>query len=195
MAVFKEYLNLIITCISLLSSLIVTIVFTVKRVKALKNAKTSEDKTKVLDEIKSHAIGFINVAENLFSEVPKSGSSKLLYVIDHIDELCKMNNVEFDEEFWVNFVNGIVAGSNTVQDQKEMETQRLILIDNVKNQIPFFVSEADKLFETIPDNEPYKIEYILKLVKTACEDFTVNVYDEEFWKQAISNYYVTKKAG
>ena len=192
MAVIKEYVELIIACLSLLSTIVVAIVFYVKRFKAIKNAKTAEEKENALNDIKAKTIGLINVAERLFADIPKSGSSKQKYVLDHVKDICTEMNVLFDDGYWGEFINNIIDGANAVIDEKEIESEKAEIIERVKNEVPYFVDEADKLFSSIPDSQDYKIEYILKAIATACEKFSLNVYNSYDWRAFVLNFYNEK---
>lgn len=189
MAGIKEYLELIIALITFLSSLIVFIVYIVKQRKAIKNAKTQEEKEAIINEVKAKALGFINVADNLFTDIPKSGPSKLLYVLNEIKKVCSVIGIEFDEEYWKKYTNERVDEMNAVLDEKANESEKANVIENVKREIPFLVEEANKLFVNIPDSVNYEIEYVLKKISIACEKYSVNVYSDYDWRAYVESYY------
>ena len=144
--------------------------------------------------MKSAVYGFITVAENLFIDVPKSGASKLLYVLNKTKELCMMNNVEYNAEEWTDFINNVVGLSNNVVETKEQEKAKNQIIEKIKSRIPGFVSETQKLFKSIPDSLDYQMEYILKYVSGVCEKEEINVFNDYDWKGYIYSFYVTDKA-
>lgn len=194
MATIKEYLDLIIGVLSLIAGFIFFLVSVIKRAKALKNAKTTEEWQSVINEIKSDTYGLITVAENLFSDIPKSGASKLLYVLNHVKELCTEKGFNYDQEYWTDFINTIVLQSNEVKDEKAYESVKADIIQKIKDQVPYFITEADKLFSSIPDNEQYKIEYVLKLIAVACDKYNVNVFAEYDWRAYVINQYHSEVA-
>ena len=182
-----NYWELIVTALSFLCSVVVFIVYLVKRHKAVKNAKTDEEKQEAINQVKADTLGWISVAETVFSSIPKSGSSKLLYVLDHVKELCTNKDVAFDEKYWTDFVNGIVAGHNEVIDAQKEASTKAEIIDAIKKQVPFFVEDAKKLFTNIPDSSAYEIAYVLKDIATACAEYEIKVdYD---WQSYVESFY------
>ena len=134
-------------------------------IKRLKTATKSEDKQSIIDEIKSDTYGLINYAEQLFSDIPKSGASKLVYVLNEIKKICEELGHEYDSSYWTNFINQIVGQSNEVKQNKELEASKITTIAKVKEEIPLLIKEAQTMFANIPDNSQYMIEYILKFVE------------------------------
>lgn len=189
---FKFLLNnweLVTACISVFFSLAAGVIYLVVRLKAVKNAKTQQEKDAILAEIKSNAYGFVVAAEQMMSDIPKSGPVKLLYVLNHVKSLCEEQNVPYDAEQWTEFINGIVNTSNDVVTAKETEKAISGYINKVKEEIPYFMADADKLFEIIPDSASYKVEYILKLVANACAKYPIDVYDLHDWRAYINELY------
>lgn len=189
MAVISEYLELFIALITFLCSVVVFIVYLVKRGKAVKNAKTQEEKEAIINEMKAQALGFINVADNLFIDIPKSGPSKLLYVLNQIKKGCQANGTEYDEEYWKNYVNEMVSQTNAVLDEKATESEKANIIEKVKSEIPFFIVEAQNLFKAIPDSRSYEIEYIMKNISVACDKYPINVFLEYDWRGLVEESY------
>ena len=179
----------IVSIASICGSIIVAIIYLIRRLITLKGAKTTAERDAILAELKSNAYGLVAVAEQMFSDIPKSGSSKLLYVLNHIKTLCEEKNIEFCEDTWKEFIEGIVGASNDVITAKETEKAISGYIDKVKEEIPYFIADADKLFEVIPDSKAYKIEYILKLVSKACDKHAINVYELYDWRVYINELY------
>lgn len=190
----KGNYDLIIAVGSIAFSFVFFLIVFVKRLKSLKNAKTDEERTKIKNELKSAAYGFITVAENLFSDVPKSGSSKLLYVLNKIKELCTMNNVEYDVQEWTDFVNGVIATSNGVVESKEQEKSKNDIIEKIKAEIPVFIAETEKLFSSIPESIEYQIEHVLKYVAVACDGYDINVFNDYDWRGYIYGFYTKQNA-
>ena len=186
MANIAEYVQTIVAIVCALGSIVAVAITAISRAKALNKAKTEEERQKILNEIKSDAYGLITVAENLFSDIPKAGASKLLYVLNQLKDICYAQGVEYDQTFWTDFVNGIVSTSNEVKEGKELESTKLSIIGKVKEEIPYFIEDANKLFEVIPDSLPYKTEYILKLIALACEKYEVNVYGAYDWRSYVN---------
>lgn len=174
-----------IACISFLTA----IVQSRKRKKEQTKAKTSEEKSVVLDDIRSEVFALVGVAEELFGAIPKSGVSKLKYVLNKINELCEVAGIEFDNRYWTDFVNYIVNRTNNVKNEKAVEQEKIDIIEKIKEEVPFFVNQADELFKAIPDSFEYKIEYILKNISIACDKYEVNVYFEFDWKTFVLNLY------
>lgn len=179
---------LVAICVAL-SSLIYGLVTAVINRKRKKTVNQTEEQNAVVNEIKSRVMGFITVAENLFSDIPKSGASKLLYVLNQVKDLCKKFNLEYDQEMWTDFINSIVGNSNRVQESKAYEDEKTSIIEKVKQEIPFIMEEANKLFERIPDSLQYKIEYILKFIAVACEKYHVNVYGDYDWRGYVKSLF------
>ena len=186
---FIENWELIASGAGLIGSLTVTLVLLIIRLKAIKNAKNSTEREQLIAELKSDAYGLVAVAEQLFADIPKSGASKLLYVLNHIEALCKEGDVEFDGDTWTEFINGIVNKSNDVIIAKETEKAISGYIAKVKEEVPYFIADADKLFEVIPDSAAYKTEYILKLIANACAKHTIDVFDLYDWREYVTGLY------
>ena len=188
-----EHWDTIVGVVSVIFSLILFVVWLVKRVKAFKNAGSDEERANILSEIKSSVYGLVAVAEQMFIDIPKSGASKLLYVLNHVKSLCEERNIEYDADAWTEFINGIVGASNDVITAKETEKAISGYIAKVKEEIPYFMDDADKLFEVIPDSAAYKVEYILKLIANACAKHAINVYDLYDWRAYIEDTYASEK--
>lgn len=165
------------------------------RVRAYKKAKTQTEKDAAIAELKSHAYGLVAVAEQMMSDIPKSGSVKLLYVLNHISKLCEEKGVPYDSESWTEFINGIVNKSNDVITAKETEKAISGYITKVKEEVPYFMADADKLFEIIPDSASYKVEYILKLISNACAKYAIDVYDLYDWRTYVNELYTEQQIG
>lgn len=182
----------IISGCSLAVTAVYAVIYYVKRCKALKGAKTNEERTAIINDIKARTYGFISVAEELFSDVPKSGASKLLYVLNNVKNLCTDSGIEFDKNVWEKFINDIVSGSNEIIDVKKTEQQNADFIEKVKKEVPYMVDEANRLFANIPDSTIYKIEYIVKGIEILCKNLTVNVFDFYDWQTYVASTYFSK---
>lgn len=187
--------ELVTACISILCSLAAGAVYLVLRLKSLKNAKTQQEKDEILADLKSRAYGFVAAAEQMMADIPKSGQVKLLYVLNHIQKLCEEQNVPYDCESWTEFINSIVNTSNDVITAKETEKAISGYIAKVKEEVPYFMTDADKLFEIIPDSAAYKVEYILKLVAKACAKYAIDVYDLYDWRNYVNELYLEQQIG
>lgn len=177
--------SLVLGCLSLG----VAIYQFLKRKKELSTAKTSEERSKIMDDIRSEVFGLVGVAEELFSAIPKSGVSKLKYVLNKINELCDVAGIDFDNRYWTDFINYIVNRSNNIKSEKAFEKEKADIIEKVKGKIPYFVEQADVFFKAIPDNQEYKVEYILKNINIVCEQYKINVYFEYDWKAYVLSIY------
>ena len=175
--------------ITLCTGLLYWFITFIRNRKRNKSITSTEEHIAVINEIKSHIMGFITIAENLFSDIPKSGASKLLYVLNQVKDLCKKFSIEYDQEMWTEFINSMVGNSNRVQESKAFEDEKTSIIEKVKSEIPFIVEEANALFERIPDSLQYKVEYILKFIAVACEKYPVNVYGEYDWRAYVTGLY------
>lgn len=187
---FTKYYDVIFSGLVCLSSIGYTIFLIVKNRKRLKTSKTDGEKMDIVNEIKADVMGFISIAENLFSDIPKSGGSKLLYVLNEIKRVCSEKAIDFDSVYWTDFVDNIVAKTNEVLDQKELEAEKKIIIDRIKAQIPHFVSQASDLFASIPQAEAYMVEYVLKLVAVSCENESIDVYTAFDWRSHVESFFV-----
>ena len=168
------------------------LIFFFRSRKALKTAKTDEERTEIKNAIKSATYGLITTAENLFSDIPKSGASKLLYVLNGVKELCLMNEVEYNAEEWTEFINNVIGTSNEVIDSKVYEGKKNDTIEAIKREIPYYIEDTDKLFENIPNSLDYRVEHVLKSVLIACDKFEVNVFNEFDWRGYIKGIYAEK---
>ena len=185
----SEHYDLIIGVGSLVASAVGAVVFIIRNRKRIKNAKTDEDRTAIVNDLKSEVYGFISIAEGMFSDVPKSGSAKLLYVLNRIKPLCTACGIDFDEEFWTGFINDIVAKSNTVIEDKEIATAKARIIESIKAEITYMLTQMNELFASIPDSKEYKIEYLLKFIQTACAKHSIDVYDSYDWRGYVINLF------
>ena len=187
--------ELVTTAVSLVGLLVGAVISVVVRLRAYKNAKTQTEKDEILADLKSHAYGLVAVAEQMMSDIPKSGSVKLLYVLNHISKLCEEKGVEYDVESWTEFINGIVNKSNDVITAKETEKAISGYIAKVKEEIPYFIADADKLFEVIPDSASYKVQYVLNLVAKSCAKYAIDVYELYDWRGYINELYLEQQLG
>lgn len=187
--------ELVTTAISLLGLVVGAVISIIVRLRALKRAKTQTERDAILAELKSHAYGLVAVAEQMMADIPKSGSVKLMYVLNHISKLCEENGIAYDSESWTEFINGIVNKSNDVITAKETEKAISGYITKVKEEIPYFMADADKLFEIIPDSASYKVEYILKLVSNACAKYAIDVFELYDWRAYINELYTEQQIG
>lgn len=190
---FTNHYDVILGALVSLASLVYGAVLFFRNRKRIKNAKTDEEKAEVINSIKADVMGFITIAENLFSDIPKSGASKLLYVLNQVKKLCTTSGIEYDQNYWSDFISGIVGRTNGVQESKEEADEILRTIESVKGEVPFLITEANELFARIPDNLQYKIEYILKFIAIACEKYPVNVYSEYDWRDYVEKIYQEKE--
>lgn len=181
--------ELVTAGISVLCSLTAGALYLIVRVRSYSKAKTQAEKDEILAEIKSNGYGFVAAAEQMMSDIPKSGPAKLLYVLNHVKSLCEEKNVDYDAEYWTDFINSIVNTSNDVLTAKETEKAISGYIAKVKEEVPYFMADADKLFEIIPDSASYKVEYILKLVANACARYAIDVYELYDWREYINGLY------
>lgn len=185
----EEILKLIGPIAGFLGAVLTLIVYVAKTRKRFKNAKTDEEKQAIINEIKGKALGLINSAEIYFSDIPKSGASKLIYVLDSVKTICAENGIEYCESEWTDYVNKAVENANATFKDKEIESERVTIIENLKAEIPFFIENANELFKSIPDSINYRIEYVMNLVKTACEGKTVNVFNDYEWRSYVEDLY------
>ena len=176
----------ILTVCGFLGSAVAFTVYLVKRLRALKGAKTQGERDAIINELKSSAYGLVAVAEQTFKDVPKSGGCKILYVLNHIKALCGDSGVEYDESFWKEFIDEIVGRSNDVITATETSKAIDRYINKVKENVPYYIDDANKLFEVIPDSAEYKIEYILKLIRNDCAKHAINVYDVYDWRTYVN---------
>ena len=190
---FESYGGVFVSLIGLLFSVVYFIFFFIRYRKKFKNAKTDEEKQAILEEIKGNAMGFITVAEGLFSDIPKSGVSKLVYVLKEIKALCEGKGVEFNEEYWTAIINNLVGQSNAVIKEKALEMDKADIIEKVKAEIPYHMNEANQLFERIPDSQEYKVAYILKAIEIACDKYEINVFLEYDWRAYVYELYNNEK--
>ena len=187
-AIFKNP-DVLVGILVAICSLIYAFAVSIVNRKRKKSANQTEEHIAVVNEIKSRVMGFITIAENLFSDIPKSGASKLLYVLNQVKDLCKKFKLDYDQEMWTEFINSMVGNSNRVQETKAYEDEKSSIIEKVKSEVPFIVDEANKLFERIPDSVQYKIEYILKFIAVACEKYPLNVYGDYDWRGYVQSLY------
>lgn len=177
----KANWELILICCSLFYAVYSTIV----KMFALRKAKTNEEKQSIINDIKANVFGLIGSAEQVFSDVPKSGSSKLLYVLNKTKELCANSGIEYISDFWTDFINDIIAKSNAVHDQKAIEDERNAVIESIKKQLPGFIDTANTLFRNIPDSARYVKAYIIDAIEKACAEHDINVFGEYDWETYV----------
>ena len=166
--------------------LLLNVVSFIKAGKRVKAAKTDTERANALEGLKLRAFGLITATEDLFKGISKSGSSKLLYVLNNLEKVAGTYGVEFDEEYWTDFINTTVAVCNNVADDKAYERAVPVLIEQIKQEVPFYIKDANKLFEVIPDSSAAKLEYILKLISNSCAKNEINVYDLYDWKTYVN---------
>lgn len=186
----SENWHLLISAVTALASLVFILINIIKTLKYARKATTAEEKQALIEDLKADVLGLINVAEDLFVNIPKTGPSKLTYVLNQVENLCKATGVEYCEEYWTTFINKVVGKSNQVHAEKELEATVNNLIEHVKNEISHFVATADRLFMAIPDNLEYKIEYVVRKVAEYCQTLSVNVFDMFDWKSYVREVYV-----
>ena len=180
-----NHLELVLTCVSALFSCVVFVVYFIKRFKALKTAKTSAEKDSIVEELKTATFGLISATETMFSDISKSGSSKLLYVLRNVEKLCNDRGVEFIESEWTAFINKVVDASNAIAAKLEHESAIPAIIEKIKQEIPYFVADANELFKVIPDSAEAEIDYILKLISNTCAKEDTNVFELYDWKAYV----------
>lgn len=186
---FIENWHFILAVLSLIVTIVTTTLTLISRFKAFKNAKTTEEKQKILEDIKESVHGLVDVAEVTFSEVKKSGPSKLLYVLNNIENMCDELGIAFEEEYWTNFINKLISTSNQAVIDKENEKKTKELIEEVKTKISSYVDNANQLFKYVPIAKAYKIDYVLRLIKQHCGELELNVYDEFDWETLVATYF------
>lgn len=187
--------ELVTAAFSLFGSLVAGGVFLFVRLKSFKSAKTQKEKDEIVADLKSHAYGLVAAAEQMMSDIPKSGPSKLLFVLNHISKLCEEKDVPYDAETWTEFINGIVNASNDVITAKETEKAISGYIAAVQGEVPYFMADADELFKVIPDSATYKVEYILKLIAKACAKYAIDVYELYDWRNYVNELYLKEQIG
>lgn len=165
--------------------LVLNVISFIKSYKRVKAAKSDEERASALEGLKLRAFGLITATEEMFKGISKSGSSKLLYVLNNLQKVAKDYGLEFDEEYWTGFINTAVEVSNNVMADKEYEVAVPKLIESIKSEVPFYIKDANKLFEVIPDSAAAKLEYILKLISNSCAKYDVNVYDLYDWRTYV----------
>lgn len=178
--------GLILSCVTVLFSAGWTIYTFLSKRRALKNAKTEEEKQAITNDIKASVFGLISSAEAVFSDVPKAGISKLLYVLNKVKELCGIKDIDYNAEFWTNFVNEMVEKANEVQDEKAMEDEKNAVIELIKKEIPTYIDNANALFRAIPDGTRYKLAYIVDAIRLSCENHHINVFGEYDWESYVA---------
>lgn len=94
----KLYYKELITCISCLVTLI-TFIFKDK----------SNNKSKKIFRILQVLPFILDEAENTFKDVSKSGLSKLQFVLNKLQVLCSEVSLKYDEDFWINKIEGILS--------------------------------------------------------------------------------------
>lgn len=191
---FDNYWELITGIISLVAGLTVAVINIVRSSKKVKSAKTQQEKDQAMNEIKSAVHGFIAVAETTFASIDKSGNSKLLYVLKEIKNLCAVGQIDYDEQYWINFINNVVALQNEVLDSKEAERVNAEFIEHIKGIVPTLIEKATRLFIAIPNNLDYKVEYVLKAIKDECAQFEIDVYDLYNWEDHVRKLFEMKEA-
>ena len=187
---FTNNYELVLNVLIFVSSIGYTIILYCKNRKRLKATKTDDEKTEIVNEIKADVMGFISIAESMFADIPKSGGSKLLYVLNEVKRVCGLLGIEYDSEYWTKFVNDIVDKTNEVLDLKELEAEKKTTIEKIKSQVPHFISRANELFANIPDSDMYKVEYVLKLIAVSCENESINVFTNFNWREYVESFYV-----
>ena len=192
MQILLNYWELLVGVLSFLLSGSLTVIVFVKRYKAAKVSKNTELQTEVLNELKSVAFGLINIAEHTFSDIPSSGASKLLYVLNNIKDLCEQRGFTYDESYWEKFIDSIIQQANYVQEEKADEKDKHEIIEKIKELVPDFVKEANRLFVSIPDSTRYKVAYIVSLIEEACEDYDVDVFKAFEWTEYVASFYDVK---
>lgn len=189
---FANNWHYVISALTALASLIFILINIVGTLKKAKTATTAEQKKALMEELKADVLGLINVAEDLFVDISKSGSTKLMYVLSHVENLCKATGVDYSEEYWTEFINKVIGKSNQVKSEKELESTVNALIEKVKTEVSHFIATADRLFLTIPDNVDYKVDYVVRKVAEYCQGLSVNVFDMYDWKSYIEDVYESK---
>lgn len=110
----------------LITVLIPTVIFMVKKVKALKNAKTEAERLTILNELLSAARNSVIKAEELYKDTDailkaqgkSSGALKKDKVMNDLHQLCFEKGIDFDEAYWSNEVEQIVAATKQVNTAK-----------------------------------------------------------------------------
>lgn len=189
MEFLKEYWQVILSAVSVLTGAVLSIISFVKRYKQAKANKDTETQLNMLNELKGVAFGLINIAEHTFSDIPTSGASKLVYVLDNIKKLCEERNMPYEESFWTDFVESMVSQANAVQAEKVSEQDKQAIVEKVKTLVPEFVKEANRMFMSIPNNTRFKIAYVISLIEEACEAEEVNVFSTFDWHSYVSELY------
>lgn len=115
----QQILTIISTIASfLLLTLIPSVIMLVQKWKAFKNAKTNEERQAILNDINNATIGFIQNAEETFKSVDTvlkaqgskgCGSVKKENVLTKIQSLCLQKGIEYDEKYWSEKVEELVA--------------------------------------------------------------------------------------
>lgn len=192
MQFLNEYWELLVAILSFLLSSTLTVIVFVKRYKAAKASKNTELEVEILNELKGVAFGLINIAEHTFSDIPTSGASKLLYVLNNIKELCDQRGFKYDESYWEEFIDSVISQANYIQEEKADEKDKQATIDKIKSLVPDFVKEANRLFVSIPDSKRYKVAYIVSLIDEACDGEEIDVFNAFDWQEYVASFYEEK---
>lgn len=186
---FVDYLQVGVSVLSVLFAGACAIAYYASRIKAVKNAKTVEEKQVILNELKAATMGLITQAEQIFSHVPKSGESKLLYVLKEVDNLCREKGLTYDKDYWKEFISGAVGITNKVIADKKAVEEKESTIAMIKAEVPYFISQAAEYFRTISNSREYEIEHVIRQIEVACKEFSVNVFAEFDWRGYVTELY------
>lgn len=188
-----KYWEFIVSGLTAVVGIVLSVISFVARYKQAKASKDKEALNELHNELKGVAFGLINIAEHTFSDIPGSGASKLVYVLEHIKKLCEERNVPFEEAYWTDFVNGTVTVANAVQDEKVTEAEKQEVVEQVKKKVPEFVQEANRLFVSIPNSTRFKIAYVISLIEEACEEYEFDVFNSFDWHDYVTELYGAKE--
>ena len=178
-----EILSTVVGVAGLLAGVVVLIV----RLVELGKAKTSEEKAKVLKDIESDLLAYISMADATFSKVPKSGASKLEYVLNKVQQVCITCGVEFEKEKWTEKINNIVGKTNKAIDEVKAEQEKAEKLESLKSKVLTYVDNANAVFANIPDNLEYKMAYVLKYTEGLCNENGMT-FDKNYWDGVIRSY-------
>ena len=99
------------------------------------------------------------------------------------------------QDYWEELINKFIEQANVVQEEKADEKDKHEQVEEVKTLVPGFITEANRLFVSIPDSQRYKIAYVVSLIEQACEEYDVDVFKAFDWKGYVTELYTVKELG
>lgn len=123
-----EQIITLITSIAsfLLVTLIPSLILLIQKWKAYKNAKTEEEKQKILNEITTACNQLIKDAEQTYKSVDNvlksqgskgCGAVKKEIVLSKIQALCLEKGIEYNQDYWSNKIEEIIDVTKNVNSK------------------------------------------------------------------------------